>query len=146
MREFELVSNICLSSSTRTTTSRAPPRHLKRGHPAGVLHNLQPSEHVASRVRQSLALLGGDDGGELVHVGADELLVSKHDARARGHRRVFPSREGCLTAGHRLVELGAGAGGHRGVTDQVAFERRSMKSTLESRFLQYKYKFTCLPF
>ena len=66
--------------------------HHEVGDAAGLLHHLQPAHHVALRVRQRLALGGGqgagpaaphllhsDQLGDVLQVLLDQLLVLEHD-------------------------------------------------------------------
>ena len=50
--------------------------------PADIFDDLEPALHVAPGVGENLAVLGGQQLGELVHVGFDELLVIEHDPGA----------------------------------------------------------------
>ncbi|MNZ71769.1 hypothetical protein D3C78_901350 [compost metagenome] len=80
----------------------------------GVLDHLQAAEHVAFGVRQGLALFGGEDRGQLLHVLADQLLVLEEDACAGADRGLAPGLEGGLGAGHGGVHLVLSGEGHAG--------------------------------
>ncbi len=45
----------------------------------GMLDDLQPAKHIAFGIRQGLALFGGEDRRQLLHVLADQLLVLEED-------------------------------------------------------------------
>ncbi|MNF36410.1 hypothetical protein D3C84_173010 [compost metagenome] len=79
-----------------------------------MLDHLQAAEHVALGVRQGLALFGGEDGGQLLHVLADQLLVLEEDPRAGADRRLAPGLEGFGGAGHRGIHFIQGGEGHTG--------------------------------
>ena len=57
---------------------------------AAVLHHLQPPHHVPLGVREGLALLDGDQLGQLPDVGLDQLLVPEHDLLPRHGARLAP--------------------------------------------------------
>ena len=81
---------------------------------AAVLHHLQPSHHVALGVGQGLALLQGDQLGQLSDVGLDELLVSEHDLLSRHCTGLTPGSKCRLGTLHCLLHLGLGSLGHLG--------------------------------
>ena len=62
---------------------------------AGELDDLQPSQHLATGVGEHLAVLAGDQLGQLVHGGVDELAEGEEHLRAPAQRRLGPLLE-CL--------------------------------------------------
>ncbi|MNR19975.1 hypothetical protein D3C85_1367940 [compost metagenome] len=79
-----------------------------------MLDHLQAAEHVAFGVRQGLALFGGEDRRQLLHVLADQLLELEEDAGAGADRGLAPGLEGLLGTGHGGVHLLLGGKGHAG--------------------------------
>ena len=59
---------------------------------AGELHALEATGHLAPRVVEHLAVLGGDDRGQVVAVGVDELAKAEQRVGPSAHRRVAPRR------------------------------------------------------
>ena len=49
---------------------------------AGKFDHLEAANNFAARVRVDLAMLAGDDGGELVEIALEQFLELEHDARA----------------------------------------------------------------
>ncbi|MNZ45270.1 hypothetical protein D3C78_629200 [compost metagenome] len=80
----------------------------------GMLDHFQAAEDIALGVRQGLALLGGEQRGQLLHVLANQLLVLEEDPRAGADRRLLPGLEGFLRTGYRRVDLRLGGEGHAG--------------------------------
>ena len=60
---------------------------------AGELDHLETARDLAARVVEHLAVLGGDDAGELVEVLGDQLAETEHHPRALDDRRLAPLRE-----------------------------------------------------
>ena len=70
-----------------------------------VLDNLEAAEHVAFGIGERLALLGGQDGRQLLHVLADQLLVLQEDAGARADRCLAPRPERAARGGDGGIDL-----------------------------------------
>ncbi len=87
---------------------------------AGELDHLEPAHQRAARVRQHLAVLGGDHRGQLVGVLLDQLLELEHDAGTAQRRRGGPAGEGLARGRDRRVDLGAVAKATRFATSPVA--------------------------
>ena len=79
-----------------------------------VFNHFQATEHIALGIGQGLALLGRQDGGQLRHVFADELLVLQEDAGACADGGLFPGLEGFLGRGHGGVDFFRGGKRHAG--------------------------------
>ena len=78
---------------------------------AGELDHFLAAGHLAQGIVQDLAVLGGDDRGELVLAGVQQLAESEEDLGAAGQGRVTPGRESGLRGGNGGVAvLGAGQG------------------------------------
>jgi len=73
---------------------------------AGELDDVDAARHLALRVGEHLAVLGGDHRGQRVAVLVHQLEEFLHHARAADRRRVGPGREGGAGRGHRRVHLG----------------------------------------
>ncbi|MCY1452800.1 hypothetical protein D9M71_697500 [compost metagenome] len=76
--------------------------------------HFQAAEHVTFGIRQGFALLGGEQGGQLLDVFADQLLVLEEDPGAGADRGLAPGLEGLLGAGHGGVHFLGGGEGHAG--------------------------------
>ena len=63
-------------------------------HAARELDDLEPAGHLAQRVGAHLAVLGGDDRGELGLAGVEELAEREQDGRTPGQRRRAPAPAG----------------------------------------------------
>ena len=63
------------------------------GDVAGELDDLQPTLHLAEGIGSGLAVLGGDQLGDLMPILDHEFPVGEHDVLATGDRRVSPGRE-----------------------------------------------------
>ncbi len=74
--------------------------------PAGELHHLDPSPHLAHGIRMHLAMLHGDDAGELIGMLVQQRLEAAHDPGTAQGRRGGPGREGTLRRGDGLGHLG----------------------------------------
>ena len=61
--------------------------------PAGELDHLLAAGHLAERVGEHLAVLGGDDRGQLVLAGVQQLPEREQDLGPPGQRGVPPLRE-----------------------------------------------------
>ena len=59
-------------------------------HAAGELDDLKPARHLAAGVGEHLAVLAGDEAGEVVAAGVDELPEREHDLRAARERCAAP--------------------------------------------------------
>ena len=57
------------------------------GHAARELDDLQPARHLAERVGAHLAVLGGDDRGQLVLAGVEQLAEREQHLGTPGERR-----------------------------------------------------------
>ena len=76
-----------------------------------MLHHFQTTEHIAFGIRQGLALLGCEQGGQLLHVFTDELLQFQEDAGAGANGRFAPGLESLLgIADGQIHFLGRGKG------------------------------------
>ncbi len=104
--------------------------------PRGELHDLDAARHLAQRVGQHLAVLGGDDGGKLARVAVEQIAEAEHHAGSDQGRRRGPSRERRLRrpnggidvlapgerhlardlAGRRVVDVAAAAALARGAS------------------------------
>ncbi|MNQ69586.1 hypothetical protein D3C85_841940 [compost metagenome] len=85
--------------------------HLQIADAGGVLDHFQAAEHVTFGIRQGLALLGGQQGGQFLDVLADQLLVLEEDTGTGTDRGLAPGLEGLLGAGNGGVHfLGGGEG------------------------------------
>ena len=62
------------------------------GDAARELHHLLAAGDLAERVGVDLAVLGGDEGGELVLAGVEQLAEVEDDLGAPGDGRPAPSR------------------------------------------------------
>ena len=69
----------------------------------GVFDVLDAALQLAQRVAQHLAVLGGDQGAELVGVLFQQHLEVAHHAGALERRRVAPGRKSRLSAGYGLL-------------------------------------------
>ena len=72
---------------------------------AGELDDLEPADARSLGVAQHLAVLGGDDGGELVQIGLDQGFEAEHDPGALQRRRRGPGREGGRGRRDRRIDL-----------------------------------------
>ena len=71
----------------------AEPALQQVGDAAGELDVLEAAGHLAEGVGQHLAVLGGEEGGDLLAVGVDQLAEVEHHLRAARQRRGPPRRE-----------------------------------------------------
>ena len=76
---------------------------------AGELHDLEAALHLARRVRQHLAVLVGDEAGQLRDVRVDELAEREEHLGALAQRCLRPVGECLLGLLHRVVDI-AGRG------------------------------------
>ncbi|MNQ33243.1 hypothetical protein D3C85_466680 [compost metagenome] len=88
--------------------------HLQVADAGSVLDHFQAAEHVALGVRQGLALLGGEQCGQLLDVLADQLLVLEEDPRTCADRGLAPGLEGFGGACHGGVHFLGSGEGHAG--------------------------------
>ena len=72
---------------------------------AGTLDHLDGFQHVAAGLGQHLAVFGGDQLGQLVEMGVEQLLEAEHQLNARRDRRVAPCRKGGRGGRHGAVHL-----------------------------------------
>src|SRR5262249_55097641 len=79
---------------------------------AGELDDLEAALHRAFRVGEHLAVLGGHEQRELVHVLLDQLLEAEHDARARDGRGLRPAGEGLFRHADDALDLALGGERH----------------------------------
>ena len=97
----------CFSSCTSTpveTCSLWPPLSSCGTPHANSTHST-PALHLAGGVGQHLAVLGGDQGGELVGVLDEQVVEPEHDLGAAGQRRGAPSRQRGPCGGDGRVDL-----------------------------------------
>ena len=73
---------------------------------ADEFHHVQAPLDVALGVGHHLAVLGGQQHGQLVHVGLDQALELEHDARAPLRVQRRPARLRRLGAGHGPAQQG----------------------------------------
>ena len=90
---------------------------------------------LGASLRQGLAVLPGDEGGEILEVSFHLVAEAEHDSRTIHDRRIAPSGEGLGSGLHGLIRLVCGA--HRGLCDH--FTGRWIEDITGSRAL------TCLP-
>jgi hypothetical protein len=69
------------------------------GDAARELHHLEPAGDLAHRVGVHLAVLGGDDRGELVLAGVEQLAEGEEHLRTTCERRRAPARGGARRGG-----------------------------------------------
>src|SRR5439155_13554150 len=74
----------------------APLQELR--HPAAELDHLEPARHLAERVREDLAVLGGEELRDVLTVLVEEASNSEEDLGAARQRQRPPARE-------RLTEI-----------------------------------------
>jgi hypothetical protein len=74
--------------------------------PGGELDVLEAAGDFAEGVGQHLAVLGGDERGDLLAVGVDELAHVEHDLGPPTETRRPPPDCGCLGGGNGGVDLG----------------------------------------
>ncbi len=91
---------------------------------AGEFDHFQTAGQLAARIRQHLAMLGGDQARHLVGMPLQQFLEFEQDARPAQRRRVGPGRESGVGGGHGGIDLGAirqrhppGHGSGRGIED-----------------------------
>src|ERR1700733_16244373 len=75
------------------------------------LDDLLSARDLAERVREDLAVLGGDDLGQFVLAGVQEFSEPEEDRLTAGQRQVPPSGEGALCSGDGGVGLVLAGGG-----------------------------------
>jgi hypothetical protein len=75
----------------------------------GELHHFQSAGHLAVGVRQHLAVLGGDGGGEFLAIALQQILQAEQDAGAPQWRHGGPGRPGLRRRADRQFDLGGGA-------------------------------------
>ena len=82
---------------------------------AGELDHLEPALDVAAGVGDHLAVLGGEQVGELVHVRLDQRLELEHHPRAALRVGRRPGGLRLLRGGDGRLEIGRGAEAHLGL-------------------------------
>jgi len=82
--------------------------------PAGELHNFEAALDVALGIRDGLAMLGGEQAGQVVVFALDQLQELEHHARAALRIGRGPTRKGGLGIGDRLFHLGLTGERHLG--------------------------------
>ena len=90
---------------------------------AGELDVLETAGDLAHRIREHLAVLGGDERGDLLAVRVDQLAESEHHLGTLRQRRRAPCRERCPRRGDRGVDLVDGCEIH----DAGLFTRRRVE-------------------
>jgi len=97
--------------------------------------HVDAARHFTLRIREDLAVLGGDDRGEFVAMLVHQFEELQHDARAADRRRVAPGRErgfrardGCIDIGgfteHELARTLA----RRGIEHRLRARGRAMRA------------------
>ena len=79
------------------------------GYAAGEFDDFLAAADLAERVGEHLAVLGGDDGGQLLLAGVEQLAEREEDRGALGDRGVAPGgegRAGGLDDGARVGDVG----------------------------------------
>src|SRR5215470_2071208 len=76
------------------------------GDAAGELDDLKPSHARSPGIAQHLAMLGCQNGGELVQVGLDQGLEAEQDASTLERRSLSPGGKGSRSRRDRRVDLG----------------------------------------
>ena len=79
---------------------------------AGELDHLEAALDVALGVGDDLAVLGGEQEGEIVHVGLDQRLELEHHPGAALRVGRGPGGQGLAGGGDRALEVGGGAEAH----------------------------------
>ena len=79
--------------------------------PAGELDHLEAAQDLALGVIEDLAVLGGDDPGELLDVGVEQLAEGEHHLGAAAERGLRPVSEGHARRRDRGVDV-SGLGQH----------------------------------
>ncbi len=73
---------------------------------AGELDDFQAAADLALRVGEDLAVLGGDQLGEVVHVGGDEFTELEQHSGALGQGNIAPGVGGVAGGGDGGVQVG----------------------------------------
>ena len=76
---------------------------------AGELDHLEPALDVAPGVGDHLAVLGGEEEREILHILLDQRLEVEHHPGAALRVGRGPGREGLAGGGDRALEVGGGA-------------------------------------
>ncbi len=71
----------------------------------GELHHFETAHHLALRVREHLAVLGGDGRGELVGAALGDFFEAKHHARTPQRRRGGPGRRSGRRGLHGGIDI-----------------------------------------
>jgi hypothetical protein len=82
---------------------------------AGIFDHFEAALDVAAGVGDDLAVLGGEQQGELLDVAFDQLLEFEHDPGATLRIGRGPGRKGVARGGDCLLEVGGGAEAHPGL-------------------------------
>src|SRR5262249_28457085 len=88
-----------------------PVSHHQRRRAAGDLDALDAAAHAAARLLESLAVLSGDEPGELFEMLLEKLSELEKRTRSYDRRRVSPVGESFLRGGDRGVQVFAGRKG-----------------------------------
>ena len=99
----------------------------QRRDPAAVLHDLEPARHLAQRVGEDLAVLAGEDRGDLLAPGMQQLADAEEELCPLRKRRLAPGGEcvprrldGRIHLLHAREVDRAGLAPVRGVVDRAA--------------------------
>ena len=87
---------------------------------AGELDDLEAAGDLAERVGDDLAVLGGEDRGELVLAGVEDLAEREQHLLALAQRRVGPAGECGLGGLHGDVDVGRRGEAHLARTTPLA--------------------------
>jgi hypothetical protein len=79
---------------------------------AGEFDDFKTALHLAQRVGQGLAVLGGEQAGDVVRVAFDEFAELEHDAGAPLRRRRAPVARRGRRRHHRALDVGTGGQHH----------------------------------
>ena len=84
------------------------------GDVAGELDDLEPSLHLPEGVVNGLAMLGGEELGDVEPTGRHQLAEGKHDVLTLGQRREAPGLEGVARRPDGGVHIGCRCQWHLG--------------------------------
>ena len=82
---------------------------------AGEFDHLDAAQHIAARIRQHLAMFGGEHGRQLIHIGFDQRFEIEHHPRAALGIDRGPFRKCLQRMFDGLAHLGAGGERHLGL-------------------------------
>jgi hypothetical protein len=94
---------IDVTSTRADTPSEKPPQQV--GHAAREVDDLEPAADLAEGVAQVLAVLGGDDRGEVLRAEREQLAKPEHHLGAFRQRRRPPRRKGRGRSRYRGVDV-----------------------------------------